>query len=389
MKRRAAVLPARYRAALLAHLKRGRGAGLEAADGLGAYALSIGLQTLDLARFHEHVLVTEVLPGCASQKRAALIRSAGAFFAAAIMPLEKTRGAAGAATAHLKRLVGMLSQRTVELAAANVGLTLEVAQRKAVEVALKRSERHYAQLLRQSDHLQGQLRHLSRQILSAQEDERRKISRELHDVIAQTLTGINLRLATLKAEASSGTKGLEENIVLTQELVQKSVNLVHQFARELRPAVLDDLGLIPALHAFMKTFTARTGVRAHLTAFAGVEALDMDRRTVLFRVVQEALTNVGRHAKATRVEVAIKKVGDATCCLRIEDDGRSFNIQRILLARSGRRLGLLGMRERIEMVGGSFSVASAAGTGTVITAEIPLGKVRRSRSSRGRTAVCT
>jgi signal transduction histidine kinase len=94
-----------------------------------------------------------------------------------------------------------------------------------------------------SERLQEQLRRLSRQILSAQEEERKKISRELHDVIAQTLTGINIRLAALKKEAAVNTKGLDRNIARTQRLVEKSVNIVHQFARELRPAVLDDLGL--------------------------------------------------------------------------------------------------------------------------------------------------
>ena len=149
---------------------------------------------------------------------------------------------------------------------------------------------------------------MSRQILSAQEEERKRISRELHDVIAQTLTGINIRLATLKKEALVTTKGLDRNIARTQRLVEKSVDIVHQFARELRPAVLDDLGLIPALHSFVKLFSKRTRVHVHLKAFAGVEQLDTNQRTVLYRVAQEALTNVSRHAHASRVEVSIQKL---------------------------------------------------------------------------------
>ena len=125
--------------------------------------------------------------------------------------------------------------------------------------------------------MQEQLRNLSRQVLHAQEEERKRISRELHDVIAQTLTGINIRLATLKKEAGRDIKGFDRNITRTQRLVEKSVNLVHDFARELRPAVLDDIGLIPALHSFMKDFAAKTGVRAHLKAFAAVEKLDTVR----------------------------------------------------------------------------------------------------------------
>ncbi len=177
---------------------------------------------------------------------------------------------------------------------------------RSVEDALRKSEQHYSRLLEQSRHMQEQLRLLSRQLLSAQEEERKKISRELHDEIAQTLTGINVRLATLKKEAAINTKGLEQKITRTQQLVEKSVDIVHRFARELRPTVLDDLGLIPALHSFMKNFTRRTGIRVSLTAFAAVEQLNSDKRTVLYRVAQEALTNVARHAQASRVEVSFR-----------------------------------------------------------------------------------
>ena len=106
---------------------------------------------------------------------------------------------------------------------------------------------------------------------------------------------------------------------------------MHRFARELRPTVLDDLGLIPALHSFMKNFTKRTGVRASLTAFAAVEQLDTAKRTVLFRVAQEALTNVARHAQASRVEVSIQKLPDRIC-MKIKDDGKSFDVERVLHA---------------------------------------------------------
>ena len=230
--------------------------------------------------------------------------------------------------------------------------------------------------------MQEQLRLLSRQLLLAQEEERKKISRELHDEIAQTLTGINIRLASLKTEATVNTKGLQKKITSTQRLVEKSVDIVHRFARELRPTVLDDLGLIPALHSFMKSFTKRTGVRAHLTVFAAVERLDTAKRTVLFRVAQEALTNVARHAQASRVEVSIQKLRGRVC-MKIKDDGKSFNVERALHANGGKHLGLLGMRERLEMVGGRFAVESAPGKGTTIQAQIPLGKARaRGRKTR-------
>ena len=266
------------------------------------------------------------------------------------------------------------AQRRLEVVAAtNRKLELEIARRQVVEEALRESEQQQAQLLAQSRSMQEQLRHLSRQVLQAQEEERKRISRELHDVIAQTLTGINIRLATLKKGAGLRPEDFDRDIELAQKLVENAVNVVHQFARELRPAVLDDLGLIPALHSFMKNFTAQTGVHTHLTAFAGLEKLDASRRTILYRVAQEALTNVSRHAQASHVEVTIQKHAGGIC-MKINDDGRSFNVEQRLRGKGGKRLGLLGMRERLEMVGGRFEIASAPGQGTTVTAEIPLAK---------------
>ena len=262
------------------------------------------------------------------------------------------------------------------LGAANLKLRREIIRRENVEASLKKSEQHQRQLLAQSHHMQEQLRQMSHQILLTQEEERREISRELHDVIAQTLTGINVRLAALKKEAAVNIKGLDRNISRTQRLVEKSVDIVHQFARELRPAVLDDLGLIPALHSFVKIFSKRTGVHVSLKVFAGVEQLDSNKRTILYRVAQEALTNVARHAQASRVEVNIEKLPEGIC-MKINDDGKSFDVDHVLHGKGNKRLGLLGMRERLEMVGAHFGVESASGKGTTIIAQIPNGKIAR------------
>src|SRR3984885_9722364 len=126
----------------------------------------------------------------------------------------------------------------------------ESAQRRAAETALKKSEKHHILLLDQPRQMQEHLRHLTHKILTAQEDERREISRELHDEIAQTLTGINVQLANLKREAVVNTKGLKGKISGTQRLVQKSVGIVHRFARRLRQALLEDLRLILDLNFF-------------------------------------------------------------------------------------------------------------------------------------------
>ena len=277
------------------------------------------------------------------------------------------------------------TQRRLDvLTASNRKLELEIVRRQAVEKSLKESEQEQRQLLKESRRLQEQLRLLSHQILQAQEEERKRISRELHDEIAQTLTGINVRLANLKAGATIHAKDLQGKITSTQRLVEKSVEIVHRFARELRPSVLDDLGLIPALHSFVKTFSKETKLPVRLRIFAGVEKLDAAKRTVLYRVAQEALTNVARHAHATEVELCVEKLADAVR-MKIKDNGRSFSVERTLLAKKNGRLGLLGMRERVEMVGGRFTLESAPGHGTTIEVQVPsspAGKPGKTPSSK-------
>jgi two-component system sensor histidine kinase DegS len=216
-----------------------------------------------------------------------------------------------------------------------------------------------------------QLRQLSREILLAQEAERKRISRELHDTVLQTLVGISVHLASLTPKPADNPTSLRRKIAQTQLLVEKSLAMVHRFAVELRPTVLDDLGLIPALHTFMKDFMKRTGVRAHLTAYAAVNQLPLDQSAVLYRVALEALNNVGIHAQASAVEVQIKKLPD-WICLTITDNGKSFDVKRVLRTKGNGRLGLLGMRERLEMVGGKFSIKSTPGHGTTVTARIPV-----------------
>jgi two-component system sensor histidine kinase DegS len=285
--------------------------------------------------------------------------------------IEKTHDVAPETNGHLNQRSELMSRHSVRLGAIDRQLKHEILQRKAAEEALKKSEQHYTMLLEQSHHLQENLRHLSHKVLSAQEEERKQISRELHDEIGQTLTGINISLATLTREATVNTSSLKKKIVRTQQLVEKSMKIVHRFACELRPMLLDDLGLIPALHSYMKGFTERTGIQIRFTVFAEVEQLENAKRTVLYRVAQEALTNVARHAQATSVKLSIRKL-DGILRMEIIDNGKSFAVQHVLSGKRNKRLGLLCMRERLEMVNGSFTIESVPGKGTTIRVEIPL-----------------
>jgi PAS domain S-box-containing protein len=266
-------------------------------------------------------------------------------------------------TLHAAHLERMVAKRTEDLVATNRRLEASV-------VSNRKGKERYEALFLESQIMQRKLRNLTHQIITAQEEERKEISRELHDEVVQTLVGINVELTALGQGATDGMPAVKAKIARTQRLVEESVVAVHRFARGLRPAVLDDLGLIPALHAHCKAVAAKKNLKIQLTAFHGVESLGGAERTVLFRVAQEALTNVVRHARATEVVVTISEVAGAIR-MEIQDNGAAFDVAKIFSAKAPSRLGLVGMRERIEMVGGLLVIASAPGQGTTVRAEIP------------------
>ncbi len=228
MKQKLIRLSQQYMTALRQHLKQGPRASLQPALGLGRRAVVLGLETLELARIHERALVTlEAATG-----KDGIAKRAEIFFTEAITPIVETHRAALQSKIQLNRLNETLGRRTIELAATQRQLQSGIVRRKSVEAALKTSGEHYTKLLKDSLQLQEGLRQLTHQVLAAQEDERRKISRELHDEIAQTLLGINVRLLTLKQEARTNTKGLKNEIASTQRLVLKSARSVRRAARE-------------------------------------------------------------------------------------------------------------------------------------------------------------
>lgn len=258
------------------------------------------------------------------------------------------------------------------LAASNRRLEEEIIRREAIEIDLKTSEQRARQLLEESRRLQQELRDMTHRNLLMQERQRKKISRALHDEISQLLVGINIHLASFAKDAALNPKGIRKAIAPVRRLVKKSVRIVHQFARELRPAMLDDLGLIPTLRSYIDELPKPNGRRIEFAAFDGVEALDNDKRTVLYRVAQEALVNIGKYAQAKMVKVAILKA-PAGVCLVIADNGKGFEVNGRASAGRSTHLGLIGMRERVEMVGGRFTLESKLGAGTTIRAEIPFG----------------
>ncbi len=274
---------------------------------------------------------------------------------------------------HIRDITGRKSAETTQrridvLFASNVKLKREIVQRQAAEDALHQTEQEQILLLEQSRKQEELLRDMSRRILSTQEEERKRISRELHDVISQNLIGINVSMAALsKGDPAAFPGDFRRKITETQRIVEEVVERIHHFARELRPTMLDDLGLIPALQTLLEGFMEETGIRSSLTAFSGIEESEGEVLTVLYRVAQEALANVAQHAQANQVAVRVTTTGGCIQ-MEIQDDGNGFEgAGKDFAARTG-RLGLLGMKERIEMAGGSFQVESHQGQGTTVRA---------------------
>ena len=223
-------LSRQYVAALGKHLKQGPRASMRPALELGRRAVVLGLETLELARIHEQALTALEL----SRSRDGEIKRAEIFFAEALTPIVETHHAARQSKIDLEQLKRKLDRRTLELAATNRLLQRGVVRRKSVESALKKSGTRYTRLLKDSLQLQDGLRQLTHRVLASQEDERKKISRELQDEIAQTLLGINVRLVSLKQEARTNTKGLKNEIASTQRLVVKSAKSLRRAARAFR-----------------------------------------------------------------------------------------------------------------------------------------------------------
>ena len=203
-----------------------------------------------------------------------------------------------------------------------------------------------------------------RRAVTAQEAERKRIARELHDETGQALTSILLGLKPLE-EAIEGEEA-RAALDSLRSLVGATLERVRSLALELRPAVLDDFGLVPALERLAATFCEHTGTRVELVADVGGR-LPPDVETALYRIIQEALTNVGKHAHAEHVSVTLTRSSSGVVAV-VEDDGRGFDPGAV----GADRLGLVGMRERLALVGGELRVESVVGSGTTLVAEVPI-----------------
>jgi len=203
-----------------------------------------------------------------------------------------------------------------------------------------------------------------RRVVSAQELERQRLARELHDETGQALTSILLGLKAVE-DADDGSD-LAAATGQLRELVVTTLQDVRRLAVELRPKALDDFGLVPAIERLVETFREQTGIAVDVEQRLGDERLPNEIETTLYRITQEALTNVVKHAQARHVSIVLNR-RDGRVAAVIEDDGRGFTE-----SGSEGRLGLVGMRERIALVGGRLEVESSPGSGTTLSIEVPL-----------------
>ena len=253
--------------------------------------------------------------------------------------LERSRlyAAEHAARTGLERAV---QTRTRDLERAKHGLELEMAERQQAEQALERSR----------------------------EEERTRLARELHDSLGGALTGLKMDLAQLRRLPPGDHAGREERLTALMALVDETVTVMRRISSDLRPPALDELGLSSAVEWLVMEFQRRSGLECRLALDADQLELDPDRAIAAFRIVQEALTNVGRHAEATLVEVGL---GVEAGCLRlvVRDNGRGIDPER---QANTQTLGLAGMRERVRLLRGELVIDSAPGRGTAVTVMIPI-----------------
>ena len=223
-----------------------------------------------------------------------------------------------------------------------------------------------AELLRDREQARAELKELSTRLVEAQESERRAISRELHDDVGQSLSAMLVTLGNMTAVLSPDARdAVAGQLAAVRGLAETSLRAVRDMALLLRPSMLDDLGLAPALHWQAREVSKRAGLAVTVDAVGVPEELPDEYRTSVYRVVQEALHNCEQHARATTVRVTLRVHGQALA-LSIQDDGVGFD------AEAARGMGLLGMQERIANLGGALNVESEPGRGTLIMVRLPL-----------------
>lgn len=218
-----------------------------------------------------------------------------------------------------------------------------------------------------------QLRALANRLTDVQEAERKQLARELHDEMGQALTAISINLAAIKKDLPPQClTPIKERLAEASLLTEQTLEQIRELSLNLRPSMLDDLGLVPTLHWYVKRYANRVTVETDFQVTGLKERLPPAIETTLYRIVQEALTNVARYAQASRVQLQLHRKNSVVAVF-IEDNGQGFDLAEVVNRENPKNgTGLLGMRERVTLLGGKFNIQSQAGQGTQLAIEIPL-----------------
>jgi signal transduction histidine kinase len=233
-----------------------------------------------------------------------------------------------------------------------------INERKRAEEALKHSEK--------------QLRHLSTQLLTAQETERKRISRELHDELGQALTVMKLRLGFIRKHLSKEQNGLQEECDRGIDYIDEVIENVRRLSRDLSPIILEDFGLSAAIKWLINNFARGHNIKVSLETLDVDSLVPHNSQTVVYRIIQEALTNIAKHAMAKKVSVEIVRV-DESLSITVEDDGQGFDIIHILKKSPEEKgLGLATMKAHAQMLEGTLGIWAEQGRGTRVSLTIPI-----------------
>ena len=262
---------------------------------------------------------------------------------------------------YSETLTRKLEQKLAQLEAANQALAKEVAEHRRAEEQVKSFNQ--------------QLRALAAHIESVREEERSRMAVEIHDELGQHLTGLKISLFLLaqefaKPRISIAAQEVVDKITPMLKSIDTAIQGMRNISTQLRPAILDDLGLIPAIEWQAREFQARTGIRSRVSLLSQAVQLGPEATTALFRILQAALTNVALHSKARRVDIRVTRRKNLLW-LRVSDNGQGIVQEQIAHPQS---LGLLGMKERAVLLGGEFSVTGIPGKGTTVLIKVPLAQ---------------
>jgi two-component system sensor histidine kinase UhpB len=259
-------------------------------------------------------------------------------------------------------------QRTVDEVYYRDNLKARAATDPLGDPATNRLAEAFNTMLERLQANQEELQRLPARVLSAQEEERKRIARELHDETSQALTSVIVGLKAL--EKAGRSCQIEGRVAELRATIAETLEAVHRMAIELRPSALDELGLLPALRGYVKEYGEQHGIQVDLQVSGFRGRLPTEVEVAVYRVVQEALTNAAKYADSSRVVVRLNLEG-STLTAMVRDDGRGFDMNKVTLSKDG-GLGLFGMKERVALLSGQLDILSAPGAGTTILARVPL-----------------